>query len=84
MFQQYYSEPFYEAWERFKDGFVWQELSQCLFYLGLNEDTRSWVDDGAMASGYPLFSRNVNDACILFEDMANYNYHWHLSLYNAQ
>ena len=84
IFRQYYSEPFYEAWERFKDGFVWQELSQCLFYLGLNEDTRSWVDDGAMASGCPSFLRNANDAYFLFEDMANYNYHWHLSLYNAQ
>ena len=37
-----------------------------------------------MASGYPLFSRNANDAYFLFEDMANYNYHWHLSQYNAQ
>lgn len=77
-------EPFYEAWEQFKDGFVWQELSQCLFYLGLNEDTRSWVDDGVMASGCPSFLRNANDAYFLFEDMANYNYHWHLSQYNAQ
>ena len=84
IFRQYYSEPFYEAWERFKDGFVWQELSQCLFYLGLNEDARSWVDDGAMASGCHSFLRNANDAYFLFEDMANYNYHWHLSQYNAQ
>ena len=83
MFQQYYSEPFYEAWEQFKDGFGWQELSQLLFYLGLNEDTRSWMDDGAMASGCPLFLRNANDAYFLFEDMENYNYHWYLSQHNA-
>ena len=37
-----------------------------------------------MASGCPSFLRNANDAYFLFEDMANYNYHWHLSLYNAQ
>ena len=42
------------------------------------------MDDGAMASGCPSFLRNANDAYFLFEDMANYNYHWHLSLYNAQ
>ena len=37
-----------------------------------------------MASGCPLFLRNANDAYFLFEDMANYNYHWYLSQHNAQ
>ena len=84
MFQQYYSKPFYEVWERFKDGFVWNERSPLIFYFGLNEDTRSCVDDGAMASGFPLIIRNANNAYFLLDDMVNYNYHWYLSQYNAQ
>ena len=42
------------------------------------------MGDGAMASAFPLFLRNANDAYFLLEDMANYNYHWYLSQYNAQ
>ena len=55
-----------------------------IFYFGFNEDTRNWVGDGAMASGFPLIIRNANDAYFLLEDMANYNYYWYLSQYNAQ
>ena len=54
-----------------------------VFYFGLNEDARSWVDDRAIASGCPLFLRNANDAYFLLENMASYNYHWYLSQYNA-
>ena len=42
------------------------------------------MDDGAMASGFPLFLRNTNDAYFLLEDMVSYNKHWYLSQYNAQ
>lgn len=37
-----------------------------------------------MASGCPFLSRNEDDAYFFLEDMASYDYHWHLSHYNAQ
>ena len=91
MFQQYYSEPFYEAWERFK-GFLRTTFYSCvpddqlqlIFYYGLNEDTRRLVDDGSMANGYPFLLRNEDDAYFFLEDMVSYNYHFYLSHYNAQ
>ena len=86
MFQQYYSEPFYEAWERFK-GFLEMTFYRCIpkeqlhlsFFYGLNEDTKRWVDIGSMTSGCPFLSRNGDDAYFLLEDMASYNYHSYLS-----
>ena len=77
MFRQYYLEPFYKVWYRFKDGFVWNKRSPLIFYFGLNEDSKNWVDDGTMTSGFPLIIRNENDAYFLLEDMINYNYHWY-------
>ena len=53
------------------------------FFYGLNEDTKMWVDIGSMASGCPFLSRNGDDAYFLLEDMASYNYHWHISHYNG-
>ncbi len=82
MFQQHYLERFYEAWERFKDFIratfylcIQDEQLQLIFFYGLNEDTRRWVDDGSMASGCPFLSRNGDDAYFLLEDMASYYYH---------
>ncbi|KAM6576932.1 hypothetical protein CsatB_028769 [Cannabis sativa] len=62
-FVQQHNEPFYSAWRRFKElgercyptfssgCFTW------LFYNGLDDETKSWVDYGAEVTEGPLLSR---------------------------
>ncbi|KAM6553731.1 hypothetical protein CsatB_014493 [Cannabis sativa] len=81
-FAQQHNEPFYSAWRRFKEYgercyptfssgcFTW------LFYNGLNNETRSWVDYGAEATGAPLLMRGY-DVINLLNNMADFDYDWH-------
>ncbi|KAM6542085.1 hypothetical protein CsatB_006532 [Cannabis sativa] len=81
-FAQQHNEPFYSAWRRFKEYgercyptfssgcFTW------LFYNGLNNETRSWVDYGAKATGAPLLMRGY-DVIDLLNNMADFDYDWH-------
>ncbi|KAM6572428.1 hypothetical protein CsatA_016508 [Cannabis sativa] len=81
-FTQQHNEPFYSAWRRFKEYgercyptfssgcFTW------LFYSGLNDETRSWVDYGAEATGAPLLMRGY-DVIDLLNNMADFDYDWH-------
>ncbi|KAM6566657.1 hypothetical protein CsatA_025785 [Cannabis sativa] len=81
-FAQQQNEPFYSAWRRFKEYgercyptfssgcFTW------LFYNGLNNETRSWVDYGAEATGAPLLMRGY-DVIDLLNNMADFDYDWH-------
>ena len=90
MFQQHYLEPFYIAWERFK-GFLGTTFYRCIpneelhlsFFYGLNEDTKRWVDERSLVSGCSFLSRNGDDAYSLLEDMASYNYYWHISRHHG-
>ncbi|KAM6551347.1 hypothetical protein CsatB_001155 [Cannabis sativa] len=81
-FPQQYNEPFYSAWRRFKElgercyptfssgCFTW------LFYNGLNDETRSWVDYGAEATGVPLLMRGYDEINLL-NNMADFDYDWY-------
>ncbi|XP_073057724.1 uncharacterized protein [Primulina eburnea] len=83
-FAQQYSEPFYAAWGRFNDlanNFRFHDSSNYtliqIFYFGLDEATRSWVNYGALATGSHLFDREYSSAMHLLNDMADFDYHWH-------
>ncbi|KAM6546544.1 hypothetical protein CsatB_027280 [Cannabis sativa] len=81
-FAQQHNESFYSAWRRFKElgercyptfssgCFTW------LFYNGLDDETKSWVDYGAEVTGGPLLSRG-HEAINLLNDMADFDYDWH-------
>ncbi|KAM6577189.1 hypothetical protein CsatB_029026 [Cannabis sativa] len=81
-FVQQHNEPFYSAWRRSKElgercyptfssgCFTW------LLYNGLNDETRSWVDYGAEATGAPLLMRGY-DVINLLNDRADFDYDWH-------
>lgn len=79
-FRQFDFEPFYEAWERFKDllrrcpqhGFQsWMQIE--IFYNGLNGQTRTIVD---AAAGGTLMAKTAEDAYSLLEDIAANSYQW--------
>ncbi|XP_022897631.1 uncharacterized protein LOC111411323 [Olea europaea var. sylvestris] len=79
-FKQLDFEPFYEAWERFKDllrrcpqhGFQkWVQIE--IFYNGLNGQTRTMVD--AAARGI-LMAKTAEDAYALLDDIATNSYQW--------
>ena len=70
-------EPFYEAWERFKDLILrwpqhgYQDWFQIqLFFNGLNVQTQTIVD--AAASG-TLLSKTIEEAYRLLEEMSANN-----------
>ncbi|KAM6576121.1 hypothetical protein CsatB_027958 [Cannabis sativa] len=81
-FAQQHNESFYSAWRRFKElgercyptfssgCFTW------LFYNGLDDETKSWVDYGAEVTGEPLLRRG-HEAINLLNDMADFDYDWH-------
>jgi hypothetical protein len=79
-FRQFDFEPFYEAWERFKDllrrcpqhGFQnWMQIQ--LFYNGLNGQTRIIVDS---AAGGTLMSKTLDVAYSLLDEIATNSYQW--------
>ncbi|XP_022863452.1 uncharacterized protein LOC111383569 [Olea europaea var. sylvestris] len=79
-FKQLDFEPFYEAWERFKDllrrcpqhGFQkWVQIE--IFYNGLNGQTRTMVD---AAAGGILMAKIAEAAYALLDDIANNSYQW--------
>ncbi|KAM6557215.1 hypothetical protein CsatB_004234 [Cannabis sativa] len=81
-FAQQHNEPFYSAWRRFKEYgercyptfssgcFTW------LFYNGLNDETKSWVNYGAEVTGAPLLMRGYGIIDLL-NNMADFDYDWH-------
>ncbi|KAM6557201.1 hypothetical protein CsatB_004220 [Cannabis sativa] len=81
-FVQQHNEPFYSAWGRFKElgeRCYPKFSSRCfilLFYSGLNDETKSWVDYGVEATGEPLLRRG-HQAINLLNDMADFDYDWH-------
>ena len=84
-FAQQHMEPFYAAWERFKDMMArcpnhnfpkWYLLQ--IFYQGLSFEAKNGVDDGAIeADGNSLFSRTIDEVYYLLEDLAAFNYQWY-------
>ncbi|XP_022860306.1 uncharacterized protein LOC111380876 [Olea europaea var. sylvestris] len=79
-FKQLDFEPFYEAWERFKDllrrcpqhGFQkWMQIE--IFYNGLNGQTRTMVD---AAAGGILMAKTAEAAYALLDDIATNSYQW--------
>ncbi|XP_022883666.1 uncharacterized protein LOC111400483 [Olea europaea var. sylvestris] len=79
-FKQLDFEPFYEAWERFKDllrrcpqhGFQkWVQIE--IFYNGLNGQTRIMVD---AAAGGILMAKIAEAAYALLDDIATNSYQW--------
>ncbi|XP_022866538.1 uncharacterized protein LOC111386305 [Olea europaea var. sylvestris] len=79
-FRQLDFEPFYEAWERYKDLFRrcpqhgysdW--LQTQTFYNGLNGQTRIVVDS---AVGGALLSKTPNEAYALLDEIATNSYQW--------
>ena len=54
------------------------------FLFGLNKETERWVKDGIFSNGGSLQSRSEEEVFYLFEDMANFDYHCHLSQHNTQ
>ena len=79
-------EPFYTAWERFKDMLEWyphHNLSKWallqIFIEGLHFEARDWVEKAIVSDSHSFFSRTVDEAYYLLEDMAAFNNHWHLN-----
>ncbi|XP_022868533.1 uncharacterized protein LOC111388104 [Olea europaea var. sylvestris] len=79
-FKQLDFEPFYEAWERFKDllrrcpqyGFQkWVQIE--IFYNGLNGQTRTMVD---VVAGGILMAKTAEAAYALLDDIATNSYQW--------
>ncbi|XP_022855445.1 uncharacterized protein LOC111376704 [Olea europaea var. sylvestris] len=79
-FKQLDFEPFYKAWERFKDllrrchqhGFQkWVQIE--IFYNGLNGQTRTMVD---AAAGGILMAKTTEAAYALLDDIATNSYQW--------
>ncbi|XP_062113989.1 uncharacterized protein LOC133824999 [Humulus lupulus] len=79
-FRQLDQEPFYEAWERFKEllrrcpqhGYQnWMQVQ--IFYQGLNAPTRTIVD---AAAGGALLAKTADESFTLMEEMATNSYQW--------
>ncbi|XP_062114167.1 uncharacterized protein LOC133825205 [Humulus lupulus] len=73
-------EKLYEAWDRFKEMLRkchQHDIEDCfqvqLFYNGLNGPTRSHID---ATSGRTILSKTLEEALILFEDMAMNSCQW--------
>ena len=90
IFQQHDSEPFFEAWGRFRDFFEYHTTNslpdRCnfQFLFGLNKETERWMKDAICSNSHPLKSRSEKKVFDLLEDIAIYEYQWLLSQHNMQ
>ncbi|XP_034203729.1 uncharacterized protein LOC117618238 [Prunus dulcis] len=79
-FAQNDMEPFYEAWDRYKDMLrkcphhalpTWMQVQA--FYNGLNNTSKTTID---AAAGGALMGKTETEAYNLLEEMASNNYQW--------
>lgn len=86
-FIQLDSEPFYNAWWRFKNlldkfplhGFSMEEKLN-IFLNGLSDDIRNWV--GQEDGNTSFYQRSVEEAYLMFDDLAKF-YYWNCSMSNS-
>ncbi len=87
IFQQHDSEPYFEAWGRFKEFFGYHTTNSLpdrfyfQFLFGLNKETERWMKDAIFSN---LQSRSEKEVFDLLEDIAIYEYQWLLSQHNVQ
>ena len=84
-FNQQHLEPFYAAWARFNElleRFPYHNVTNkyltYIFYCGLDEETRSWVENGFSATGIRPLESSYEDVLYILNDMADFDYRCHL------